>query len=492
MATISNQYKPVVPITSTNPGILGLKNKVQIPTSGLNKGYVTPVPRTQQQAPQAPMPTPQSVQSVNQPFQPIVDIAAPNKGLFPSVKESIKKPEQNPLTFNSIVGDVRGASNPSSTQSGYVRKIEKIGSQNQALGQKAEDLSTKYGQEIARIGELGAGAVAGNLSTGTNVVGAGNAAIASQSASSRMNALAQGQNAELSGIDKQLAANAAERAALEASLAGSQFQQSTQLGGLGKAGDLAAPSGNYPFTFDPLTGSFGDSSGSGSQMNAEQVAQNLVGGKMTYQQAQAALSYLGPVAESRLNAAITAAGGNALQLQAQGAAQQSNINSGITTPANTAAAGYSDAVQSYNSLGAINNSADAQASQVKTILDSTGLNSSNLNDYTKAINKLGSRIGNEKVTQLTTAMIELQNFYSQLLNTGGITPTGSETAALNTLNPNSSAKQIMASIGELQTAAYNRLNSAYGLIGQYQQNLGGGGQSYGGGGGSSGGGLYSF
>lgn len=56
--------------------------------------------------------------------------------------------------------------------------MEKIAAGNRAIGDEARRMSEMYGKEIARVGDLGAGAVAGNLSTGTNVVGSGNAAIA--------------------------------------------------------------------------------------------------------------------------------------------------------------------------------------------------------------------------------------------------------------------------------------------------------------------------
>lgn len=57
-----------------------------------------------------------------------------------------------------------------------------------------------YAKRVQELSKLGAGAVAGNLSTGTNVVGSGNAAIASQSTSQRLGAMSDAQNALLQGI----------------------------------------------------------------------------------------------------------------------------------------------------------------------------------------------------------------------------------------------------------------------------------------------------
>lgn len=486
MATISNSYKP---ITTSNPGILGLKNKIKIGSDG----YVAPIIRSQQNA-TVQTPVPQPTSQVSAPVQPsgspIIDIPAPNRGLFNNVKDSIQQPKQNPLTFGGLVGDIRGASNPSSGQNRYIKQIAEVGSQNKALGQKAEDLSQKYGSEIARIGQLGAGAVAGSLSTGTNVVGAGNAAIASQSASSRMNALAQGQNAELSGIEKQLAANQAERAGLESALSGSQFQQTSQLGGLGTAASLAAPSGNYPFTFDPLTGGFGQS-GSGAILNPQQAAQDVISGKTGYEQAKAALSYLGGTGEAQLQAAITAAGGDPLRLQAQGAATAQNIGTQNTAQTDIARAGLADATQNYVTMNAGAQYAGQQAQAVSSILERTGLNNVSSNDYNKVVNSIRGRFSDPDFASLNTALQEARAAYTQLLSSTGGTPSGREEIALSTLDTNSTPAKINASIHELENAVARRLQAQYGAMQTYQQNLGGG-QSYGGSSSGGSGGLFDF
>lgn len=487
---ISNIYKP---ITTSNPGILGLKNKIQISQSGANAGYVAPIPRAQQNATtQAPV-APTNTQGVAPSYSPITDIPAPNKGLFGNVKDSVsqKIPPPPQSTFSGYVGDIRSASQPSSGQNRYIKQIAEVGSQNQALGQKAEELSQKYGSEIARIGQLGAGAVAGNLSTGTNVVGAGNAAIASQSASSRMSALAQGQNAELSGIEKQLAANQAERAGLESSLSGSQFQQTSQLGGLGAAATLAAPSGNYPFTFDPLTGGFGQS-GTGAILNPQQAAQDVISGKTGYEQAKAALSYLGGTGEAQLQAAIRAGGGDTLRLQAQGAATAQNIGTQNTAQTDIARAGLGDATQNYVTMNAGAQYAGQQAQAVSSILERTGLNNVSSNDYNKVVNSIRGRFSDPDFASLNTALQEARAAYTQLLSSTGGTPSGREEIALSTLDTNSTPAKINASIHELENAVARRLEAQYGAMQTYQQNLGGG-QSYGGsssGGGS--GGLFDF
>ena len=75
--------------------------------------------------------------------------------------------------------------------------VEKASLFYQAIGQQAQAISDKYAPEINRVGQLGAGAVAGNLSTGSNVVGSGNANLASQATSARIQALQNAQSSEL-------------------------------------------------------------------------------------------------------------------------------------------------------------------------------------------------------------------------------------------------------------------------------------------------------
>lgn len=141
------------------------------------------------------------VQTPTQPVKP----PEPSRGLFGSVSGSLPKPETTPVV------------NP------YLSKLGEASTAGIGVGERAAETAQKYGQEIARVGNLGAGAQAGALSTGTNIVGRGNAAIASQSASQRMQALAAGLGAELQGTEKQLSATG------------------QQISGFGEAAGLAQP-----------------------------------------------------------------------------------------------------------------------------------------------------------------------------------------------------------------------------------------------------------
>ncbi len=395
-----------------------------------------------------------------------------SKGNTPSKNEN--GPAASPLSFPGAVGDLSAASRQSPTQAGLIQRTAQSGDSARAIGDRALALSEKYGAEIARVGQLGAGAVAGGLSTGTNVVGSGNAAIASQSASSRMSALSQAQQAALEGTGQQLTAQSQQASALTQALGGANTGQSNTISGLGAAAGLGQPqvAGVGQTSFNPLTGQYAQGVGGFAPEVMQQYAQMAANGQYA-----AIPSFVtgNPVLNAQLNEAAKAINPSYTPLgsQAQGAAFQSNITTSGTAGTDIARSGLQGATMEYQDMSAINSAADAQASQVQSVLAASGLNQG-APAFTKALNTLGGQLGDAKVTELQTAVTELQNIYSQLLNTGGTTPTGSEEQALAILSPYSTPEQIDAAIRQLQAAAYNKLQASYGKVQSYQSNLGGG------------------
>jgi hypothetical protein len=205
---------------ATSPFSLSAKKKVSSPAAaGQSKptasAAITPGPTAPQSSP-SPAKT-QYIQNVAQ------QQYAPDLSGIQSSLQGI----------NSTIDAMRGqqtapTSNPASRYQSamqeYIRSLMPS-SEDDALQSRYSDLldttaqgQKRYASQIEQLGKLGAGAVAGNLSTGTNVVGSGNAAIASQSASQRMNALADAQSAALQGaqfegdsIQNELARRAAQR-----------------------------------------------------------------------------------------------------------------------------------------------------------------------------------------------------------------------------------------------------------------------------------------
>ncbi len=403
--------------------------------------------------------------------------------------DKAQNPNQN--SFKGILGSLLGASKATSEQERTRKEMERIAAGNKAIGEQARGISDQYSKEIARVGGLGAGAVAGNLSTGTNVVGSGNAAIASQSASARMDALAKAQQAALEGTAQQLTGQEQAATAFKPSLEASLTQQQLGLSGLGTAAGLAAPSvAPYGQTsFNPLQPGFAEGNME-PQTQATNVAQQLMSGRLTYEQALEAMSYAGESGKNFLNQALSGMGANPLQLQAQGMAQQSNIQTGGTAQTNIAYSGLDQSTKDYMKMNTFAQVAHQQASAVSDILNKTGLNNVNSADYNKAINSLSSRFSSADMAAFKTALTEAQLAYSNLLQAGGgFTPTGQEQAAITTLDSSQSAPAINASIQQLENAVARKLQALETQRNIYQNNLNTG--QIGGytGGGSTGGGT---
>lgn len=406
-------------------------------------------------------------------------------GLFQNVGKS--------LNYSGLVGSLADVSKPSGTQTRIISDIEKTARQNAGIAENARALSEQYGKRIAEVGGLGAGAVAGNLSTGTNVVGSGNAAIASQSASARMSALSAAQQAALQGTGQQLTAQQQTAAAQQAALGGANTQQAQQMSGLGAAAGLAAPS-TAPYgqtVFNPLTGQYGGGQGNlDPQTQAPSLAQRVLNGQMTYDQAIASMAYAGNAGRTFLDNAITQAGGNPLSLQASGAAQQSNIQQAGTAGTDIARSGLAQTTQDYVAMTSASQFAHDQARAVTDILDKTGLNNVSSTDYNKAVNNLKGRFSSTDFVALNAALREAQIAYTNLLSSAGGTPTGNEENAIATLNINQSSAAINSSIVQLENAVARRLQAVNAARQTYEQNLGGSQPQYGAPSGESG--LYDF
>lgn len=240
--------------------------------------------------------------------------------------------------------------------------------------------------------------------------------------------------------------------------------------------------------FNPATGTFSGGGALDPQTQAATLAQQVASGKISYTDAVAGLGYAGSAGTAFLQNALSKIPGvNLNQLEGQSAATQQNAATigGISTAAN--AQGYTNALQTYNSLNTAANSARDQATSVSQILLQSGLNNLDSTDANSAINNLSGRLGSTNVTALETAVAELQNRYSALLASNGTTPSGAQTQALALLNPNSSAKQINQAINILQNSAGILVANQYQQLQGYQQQLNSGGTST-----ASSGGLYSF
>lgn len=474
--------------TPATRGVLNIQSVINNSTNG-NAGPQSKLPSTNSPTGTSSTsnfttPPTQPQDTIPTPFTPTTPVTSPAlTGENTGTKGLLDAPTQNnePSQFSSFLSGLMGSAKPSKAQKKYLIKLEKAAKRNEQIANDARNTSEMYGGEIQRVGQLGAGAVAGARTTGTDVVGRGNANIAAESASNRMNALSAGLAAELQGTQQQLTGANQEAAAFNNALTGANTQQQLGISALGQGAQIAAPStAQYGQTvFDPATGQY-TGGNLDPQTQATNLAQQVMSGNMTYDQALASLGYAGNAGTNFLNNAITGQGGNALELQAQGAGQQANISTQTTAGTDIARQGLGQATQDYVQMNTAAQFANEQASAVSNILEQTGLNNISSTDYNKALNNLKGRFSDVNFASLNTALQEAQIAYTNLLSTGGGTPSGREEAAINTLNIAQSAAAINASIQELENAVSRRLQAQYGALQQYNQNLGSGGMMGGG------------
>jgi hypothetical protein len=377
-----------------------------------------------------------------------------------------------------------GASSASKEQKKYLAQLERAAQQNKAITDRAEAISEKYGTEIDRVGNLGAGAVAGNLSTGTNVVGSGNAAIASQSASARMQALGQAQQAELAGTGQALTGQAQTASALTNALSGANVQQQQSISGFGSAAGLAAPVQIAPgSTLASPVGGETIAGGLGGYANY-QTAEQVMGLIRQYPDANYIYDQTKTPQENLMAAQAAIQGSPAYQKGMFGAPGQSTIAGG--TAIQTAQAGYQSSYQTFNQLSTQKNTADQLAGNLLGVMQAYGINPAEARFANEKLKDLRRQFGSEGQAAYDTAVKEVQAAYSNLLAMGGgVIPTEATEASNTLLNPNATLGQITAAIEQLKTAGQFRLNEQGNLVNTYWSQL----QSNPIGGGSAGGGA---
>lgn len=381
-----------------------------------------------------------------------------------------------PGTFPGIVEDLRARSQTTNEQDRLRYKTEQEAMKNRGIAERAAAISDQYGAEIARVGQLGAGAVAGNLSTGSNVVGAGNAAIASQSASQRMDALAAGQAAQLEGTGQQLTAQDQITNALTNTSNVANTQQQIGVSGLSQAGGLAQPVQVAPGStlFSPVGG--------------EQVAGGL-GGYVNYSTAEQVMGLISqyPDAGYAYNSALSPQQNlQAAQqaIQASPTYQRSTFGapgaSSFIGGAQLQAAGNltGEAAQIQAQAGA----AESNFELLLNVARQGGVNQTNvpiLNTLKRNVER--GTTSSEAVTTFNSVIQSVRAQYASIL--GGGTPTDASRSEAASQIPDDISIQALETIGRaLHAEASNRIAS-------YQNTIGGlGNQAQGGGGG----GLYDF
>lgn len=358
----------------------------------------------------------------------------------PKKEETTPTPAPATPTFPGILGSLTDTSTAGSPKAKeYTKQIADYGAGNLDIGKRAADIAAEYGQRIADVGGQGARFQAGQLTTGTSPVAEGNAAVTAQTTAAQQQALAQGEQAALLGTAQELtgqgqAANAANQAAGQ-EYAGQGLEQT----GLTAAGGLAQPTvvGQGQAVFQPGTGEINGGSFDVST-NANNFSKSVLNGSMTYDQAVQALGY-SPVGKAALDQAITAAGGNPLQLQATGATTQNVIGTQQET-----IAGYQSALQQGQNLQA----------QLTDLISTFGLNPNDINAVNAGLAKIAQNTSSPQYKILQNYVNDIANTYSQILTPPGGSPTDTTRGiATSMLDSTAKGQSLITTMKSLDEAA---------------------------------------
>lgn len=335
---------------------------------------------------------------------------------------------------------ISGPHNAPTVTGGLINSASNAAQNNTAIGEDAKNISKKYADEIAKVGLLGAGAVAGDLSTGTNIVGSGNAAIASQSASTRMNALASAENAELSGNAQRLTSQ-------------NQLQS-----GLLSAANISSQTTQAPYgtpIYNPTSGEFINSStGAGVDFNSamEQYAQMAATGQI-----------------ANIPSVITS--NPVLNAQVNARAKQINPSYSPTTSA-AQGASAADLTTQASQIQANANGAEAN---FKLLIDTASKGGVN-NNTVPVLNTLQNNVSrgltsSEAVTLFRNTLSTVRNQYATILGGGTATDQSRQTAS-DQIPDDISLSALQALETQLKSESNNRIT---GLNEQIKQLTNGGG-----------------
>jgi len=364
-----------------------------------------------------------------------------NASISPNINQP-PTPNQPPQTqYSGIIQGLQTAGQSNAGVEAYNARANEIAGERRGL---QTDLATKLGDLYSTPSTVGFGL-------------------------GRVNQLAQLGAAKDTALSQELEALSAQQGIL-------QEGQRIETGALASAGQLAQPStAQYGQTvFNPLTGQYEGGQGNlNPQTQATDLAQSVMSGQMTYDQALASIGYAGQAGTAFLNQAITGAGGNPLQLQATGAAQQNITGTRATAQTDIARQGLQTATQEYVQMTNFAGVAKEQADAVLNILNMGDINGTPLVRLNKSIKAIAREASNPEIARLDVAVQEARGFYTNLLSTGGSTPTTNDQRALDTLNADATPQAIAASLHELEAAAARRLQGQESMVQNYQSVLNG-------------------
>lgn len=190
----------------------------------------------------------------------------------------------NPLS-QSVTGLLNNQGNPNNqTASGAAESLVNSGNANTALGNKAQDIASTAGKRISEIGGQGARGEAGYRTTGTSPVAEGNSAIIEQTTAAQQQAISEGAQQELKGVEDALAAQGQTQSGQNQGGTLALTGSGQNISALNSAGNLSQPVSQFGVLGTPgSVGAFGSNTGSaafqggyiGGQQAAGQTAASM-------------------------------------------------------------------------------------------------------------------------------------------------------------------------------------------------------------------------
>lgn len=334
------------------------------------------------------LPKPQIVSSISQPaaapkISSPAGTPAPQYTPPPMPKPAVVT--QNPPQNVAANGNPVPQEDQTSRFTGLLEKLVNYATSgpNAEAAAKAGQVGEKYAKEQADLGIFDK-AAAGDLSTGTQAVGGGNAQIKYNTKSNRSQALTAAENAELAPINTQVTAAGQGQAGL--------------ISGLNAASPIQVPYSNQ--VIDPATGKPISGGTSQSMNDAVQLqVQKVLSGQSGYNDAATALQAYG---QAGTNALQTALGPNFninesnANAAAKAAALQQNVSAGRAAAlASDSAKKALDSLQTaYSKLNALQGSSGVPAFNALVQMGSlwTGIGRKEVSDYVGALNEARAQV----------------------------------------------------------------------------------------------------
>ncbi len=472
IAATSNVKNPAAPATQT-PILQSVPNPAAQPNETVAAGANTPGysykngvlasvggQAVGNQAPKTPEPT-----------TPVKKVTTNNTDGSSSTTE-YHAPE--PTNFPGLVGSLAGNSQAQSPLAATAGNgLIKAPNQNQKIAQEAQGIRDTYGGQISKVGNLGAGAVAGDLSTGTNIVGSGNAAIASQSASQRMSALAADEQAQLASLNPELTAQAQGQSALTSAGQLGNTAQGQLQSGLTSAASLSQPSptSQGQTVFNPLAGGF---SGGSYGTNLQTVVQAIKSGNVGYTDGVNSLASLSPTAKADVLAAL-GPGFDTVGSDSRATARGSNIQTAGTAGVQANQQVFQKAYGDYTTLQNAVQNVD-QFGQLLT-QNMGGINPSDVKYANRTIAQIRNQLSSSQQAQFDSTLAALTSKVSGLLSVGGNEiPTDISSAANKIIDGSLPIGSLTAVLGRIQQEGNILLQNQAGIVNSAYSGLTGGSQ----------------